>query len=291
VSPEDKLRIVGALQRDGQVVAMTGDGVNDAPALKQADIGVAMGITGTDVTKDAGDMVLQDDNFATIVGAVREGRVVFDNVRKFIRNILSGNVAEVAVMVLGPLAGTPIPLLPLQILWLNLVTDGLPAMAIAVEPPEPGVMKRPPTPLGESLLGSDRGLRIVMRGAALTLLVGIPAYLLWDAGDAAWQTVLFTSIAFAELAGSFAMRSERVSLRRLGPLTNRALVGAVALTIVLQVALVVVPFARDVIGLEPLGAEHWLLIVGIAIGYLAVVEIDKAIHRRARDWRAHGAVV
>ena len=281
VSPQDKLRIVEALQRDGQVVAMTGDGVNDAPALKQADIGVAMGITGTDVTKDAGDMVLQDDNFATIVGAVREGRVVFDNIRKFIRNILSGNLAEVAVMVVGPLAGTPIPLLPLQILWLNLVTDGLPAMAMAVEPPEPGVMKRPPTPLGESLLGSDRGLRILLRGVALTLLVGLPAYLLWDTGDAAWQTVLFTSIAFAELAGSFAMRSERVSLWHLGPFTNRALVGAVALTIALQVLLVVVPFARDVIGLEPLAAGHWLIVVGIALAYLAVVEFDKAVHRRA----------
>jgi len=280
VSPQDKLRIVEALRRDGQVVAMTGDGVNDAPALKQADIGVAMGITGTDVTKDAGDMVLQDDNFATIVGAVREGRVVFDNIRKFIRNILSGNIAEVSIMVLGPLAGTPIPLLPLQILWLNLVTDGLPAMAMAVEPAEPGVMRRPPTPLGESLLGSDRGLRILMRGAALTMLVGVPAYLLWDAGDDAWQTVLFTSIAFAELAGSFAMRSERVSLRRLGPFTNHALVGAVALTIALQVLLVVVPFARDVIGLEPLTAGHWLLAVGIAIAYLVVVEIDKSIHRR-----------
>jgi Ca2+-transporting ATPase len=280
VSPEDKLRIVSALQRDGEVVAMTGDGVNDAPALKQADIGVAMGITGTDVTKDAGDMVLQDDNFATIVGAVREGRVVFDNIRKFIRNILSGNLAEVAVMVLGPLAGTPIPLLPLQILWLNLVTDGLPAMAMAVEPPEPGVMRRPPTPLGESLLGSDRGLRIVMRGAALTLLVGVPAYLIWDSGDEAWQTVLFTSIAFAELAGSFAMRSERVSLRRLGLLTNRSLVAAVALTVALQVLLVVVPFARDVVGLEPLAAEHWLLVVAIAVAYLVVVEVDKAVHRR-----------
>jgi Ca2+-transporting ATPase len=279
VSPEDKLRIVEALQRDGEVVAMTGDGVNDAPALKQADIGVAMGITGTDVTKDAGDMVLQDDNFATIVGAIREGRVVFDNIRKFIRNILSGNLAEVAVMVLGPLAGTPIPLLPLQILWLNLVTDGLPAMAMAVEPPEPGVMKRPPTPLGESLLGSDRGLRILMRGAALTLLVGVPAYLLWDSGDEAWQTVLFTSIAFAELAGSFAMRSERVSLWRLRPFTNRPLVAAVALTVALQILLVVVPFARDVIGLEPLSAEHWLLTAAIAISYLVVVEIDKAIHR------------
>jgi Ca2+-transporting ATPase len=283
VAPEDKLRIVEALQRDGEVVAMTGDGVNDAPALKQADIGVAMGITGTDVTKDAGDMVLQDDNFATIVGAVREGRVVFDNIRKFIRNILSGNVAEVAVMVLGPLASTPIPLLPLQILWLNLVTDGLPAMAMAVEPPEPGVMKRPPTPLGESLLGSDRGLRILVRGAALTLLVGVPAYLLWDSGDDAWQTVLFTSIAFAELAGSFAMRSERVSLWRLGPFSNRALVGAVALTVALQIVLISVPFARDVIGLKPLAAKHWLLTAAIAVAYLAVVEIDKAIRRRAAD--------
>jgi len=182
---------------------------------------------------------------------------------------------------LTPLAGMPIPLLPLQILWLNLVTDGLPAMAMAVESPEPDVMRRPPTPLGESLLGADRGRRIVLRGAALTVLTLVPAYLLWDAGEDAWQTVLFTSIAFAELAGGFAMRSERISLRRLGIFTNRALVGAVVLTVALQILLVVVPLTRDVLGLRPLAAAHWLLVFAIALAYLVVVELDKAIqHRR-----------
>jgi Ca2+-transporting ATPase len=282
VSPEDKLRIVEVLQRNGHVVAMTGDGVNDAPALKRADIGVAMGITGTDVTKDAGDMVLQDDNFATIVGAVREGRVVFDNIRKFIRNILSGNLAEVAVMLVAPLAGMPIPLLPLQILWLNLVTDGLPAIAIAVEPPEPGVMRRAPTPLGESLLGADGGRSIARRGAALAVLSLVPAYLLWNAGDEAWQTVLFTSIACAELAGGLAMRSERVSLLRLGVFSNRALVGAVIVAVVLQVGLVVVPFIRDALGLVPLAGGHWLLVVATALAYLAFIEIDKVRHAGPR---------
>jgi Ca2+-transporting ATPase len=275
VSPQDKIAIVQALRAQGHVAAMTGDGVNDAPALKQADIGVAMGITGTDVTKDAADMVLLDDNFATIVAAVGEGRVVFDNVRKFIRNILSGNFAEVGVMVVAPLAGMPLPLLPLQILWLNLVTDGLPAMAFAVEPAEPGVMRRQPTPLGESLLGSDRGRRIVTRGLLLLVLTFVPVYLLWSGGDDAWQTVLFTAIAFAELAGGFAMRSERVSVFTLGFFTNRALVGAVALTVVLQVLLVVVPWTRDILDLHPLEAWHWALVVGIALTYFAAIELEK----------------
>jgi Ca2+-transporting ATPase len=291
VSPEDKIRIVEALQRQGQVVAMTGDGVNDAPALKQADIGVAMGITGTDVTKDAADMVLLDDNFATIVAAVGVGRVVFDNIRKFIRNILSGNTAEVTIMVLAPIVGIPVALLPLQLLWLNLVTDGLPAMALAVEPPEPGVMQRPPTARGESLLGSDRGRRILTRGALLTVLVFVPTYVLWRRDEDAWQTVLFTSIAFAELAGGFAMRSERVSLRRLGLFTNRPLVGAVALTVVLQVVLVVTPFLRHVLELRALTGAEWGLIVAIALTYLAGVEVEKWVTaRRTNRNRGRAAV-
>ena len=282
VSPKDKIRIVEVLQRQGHVVAMTGDGVNDAPALRQADIGVAMGITGTDVTKDAADMVLQDDNFATIVAAVGVGRFVFDNIRKFIRNILSGNLAEVTIMVLAPLLGMPVALLPLQLLWLNLVTDGLPAMALAVEPPEPGVMGRPPTPRGESLLGEDRGRRILVRAAVLTLLTFVPAYLLWEAEDGAWQTVLFTSIALAELAGGFAMRSERTSLRRLGVFTNRSLVGAVAVTVALQVLLIVSPFLRGILGLEPLRLSHWVLAVAIAVLYLGSVELEKWLNYQVR---------
>jgi len=186
-------------------------------------------------------------------------------------------------MILAPLAGMPIPLLPLQILWLNLVTDGLPAMALAVEAPEPGVMARPPTPLGKSLLGADRGRQILWRGAALTALTLLPAYLLWDAGDNAWQSVLFTSIAFAELAGGFAMRSERVSLRRLGVFTNRALLSAVAITVALQVLLVAVPLTRGVLGLTPLSAAHWLLVITIALAYVGVIELDKALTRRRAD--------
>ena len=282
VSPQDKIRIVEALQRQGQVVAMTGDGVNDAPALKRADIGVAMGITGTDVTKDAADMVLQDDNFATIVAAVRDGRVVFDNIRKFIRNILSGNVAEVTIMVVAPIVGMPLALLPLQLLWLNLVTDGLPAMALAVEPPEPGVMQRPPTPAGRACSAPTGAAASSSVAAILTLLTFVPAYVLWKADDAAWQTVLFTSIAFAELAGGFAMRSERTSLRRLGLFTNRPLVGAVALHRRTAGAARCRALPRDVLGLDPLEPSHWVLVVGIALAYLGAVELEKWISQRRR---------
>jgi Ca2+-transporting ATPase len=176
VSPEHKIQLVTALQEQGYIAAMTGDGVNDAPALKKSDIGVAMGITGTDVSKEASDMVLQDDNFATIVSAVEEGRVIYDNIRKFIRYLLSCNSAEIAVMLVGPLLGMPLPLLPLQILWMNLVTDGLPALALGMEPAEPGVMDRPPNPSSANIFDRPMVRGILWMGLLMAIIsLGIVA--------------------------------------------------------------------------------------------------------------------
>ena len=185
-------------------------------------------------------------------------------------------------MLVAPLLGMPLPLLPLQILWLNLATDGLPAIALAVEAPEPDVMRRPPTALSESLFGADRGRAVLLRGAVLAVLTLVPAYLLWRSGDAAWQTVLFTSVAFAELAGGFAMRSETRPLHRLGLLGNRALVAAVAVTVALQVALVTVGPVRELLGLRTLTLRHWAVVLAVALAYLAAVELDKAVRRRVR---------
>ena len=209
VSPEHKLKIVRALQNRGHNVAMTGDGVNDAPALKKADIGVAMGITGTDVSKEAADMVLLDDNFATIVAAVEEGRTIYNNIRKFIRYLLATNLGEILVMLFGPFLGMPLPLLPLQILWINLVTDGPPALALSVEPAEKDIMRQPPRKPDENILGRGMGFHILWVGLLMSIISLAGGWHFWKDGRAQWQTVVFTILAFSQMANVLANRSER----------------------------------------------------------------------------------
>ena len=217
MDPAQKIRIVRALQAQGQFVAMTGDGVNDAPALRSADIGVAMGRGGTDVAREASSLVLLDDNFATIVGAVREGRRIFDNIRKFIRYALTGNSGEIWVLFLAPLLGMPIPLLPIHILWVNLVTDGLPGLALAAEPAERGVMQRPPRPPQESVFAHGLWQHALWVGLLIgALCLGVQAWALRagadEAANAHWQTMVFTVLTFAQMAHLLAIRSERESL-------------------------------------------------------------------------------
>ena len=281
VSPEHKLKLIDAFQQQGNIVSMTGDGVNDAPALKKADIGVAMGITGTDVAKGAADMVLLDDNFATIVAAVAEGRVIYDNIRRFIKYLLTCNASEIAVMLIGPFLGMPLPLLPLQILWMNLVTDGLPALALGVEPPEKDVMKRPPYTANESVFGRGMVQFIIGIGIIMSALAIGAAWGLWHEGDPRWQTVLFTTLVLSQLAVAVATRSEENPIWRLNPFTNRAMVLAVVLTIALQLAVIYLPLANTIFDTQPLKPIELALSFGLALLTLIIVEIWKAVAR----WR------
>ena len=285
VSPEHKLRLISAYRADGASVAMTGDGVNDAPALKQADIGVAMGITGTDVAKQASDMVLLDDNFATIVSAVEEGRVIYDNIRKFVKYLLTCNASELAVIIIGPFLGLPIPLLPLQILWMNLVTDGLPALALGVEPAEEDVMDRPPRAAEETVFGGGVIQYIAFFGALmaiLSLIVGVWAWNFYDqAVDSPWQTILFTTLIFSQLALALEVRAEKQSLFSVGLLSNKPMLVAVALGIVAHLALVYVPFFQTIFKTQPLGARDLAIAVGASLWIIVVAEIWKWFKRRS----------
>ena len=283
VSPEHKLKLIEAFQRHGNIVSITGDGVNDAPALKKADIGVAMGITGTDVAKGAADMVLLDDNFAKIVAAVAEGRVIYDNIRRFIKYLLTCNASEIAVMLIGPLLGMPLPLLPLQILWMNLVTDGLPALALGVEPPERDVMQRPPYTASESVFGRGMVRFIIGIGVIMSVLAIGAAWGLWHAADPRWQTVLFTTLVLSQLAVAVATRSEEHPVWSISPFTNRAMVLAAALTIALQMVAVYLPVANRIFGTQPLKPVELALSFGLALLTLVIVEIWKAVaHRQHR---------
>jgi Ca2+-transporting ATPase len=281
VSPEHKVKIVEALKARGHIVSMTGDGVNDAPALKRADIGVAMGITGTDVSKEAADMVLLDDNFATIVHAVEEGRTIYENIRKFVRYTMSSNIGEIVVIFVALLIGFPVPLTAVQILWVNLVTDGLPGLALGVEPTTPEVMQRPPHPPNESVLARGMGTYMLWVG----VLIGSLSLLTQHIGlnvlqTTGWQTMVFTVLCLLQMGNALAIRSDRQSLFQLGLFTNPALVGAVALTLVLQLMVIYVPFLQAIFDTVPLTAAELGLTLALSPLVLIAVEVVKWVGRR-----------
>ena len=280
VSPEHKLKIVEALQNRGHIVAMTGDGVNDAPALRRSDIGVAMGITGTDVSKEAADMVLLDDNFATIVRAVSEGRTIYDNIRKFIRYTLTSNVGEIMVMLLAPFFGMPLPLTALQILWINLVTDGLPGLALGVEPPEKNTMQRPPHPPKESIFARGLGVDILWVGpwmGVVSLGIGLWGYL---TGNPYWQTMTFTTLTLSQMGNALAIRSERESLFRIGLLSNKPMLGAVTLTLVLQFLITYWAPAQNLFEIQALPLPELLVSLLASTLVFWAVEFEKWMVRR-----------
>jgi Ca2+-transporting ATPase len=287
VSPEHKLRVVQALKARGQVVAMTGDGVNDAPAVKMADIGIAMGVTGTDVTKEASDMVLTDDNFASIVNAVEEGRGIYDNIQEFVHYLLSCNASEIALVLFAAVIGWPVPLLPIQILWINLVTDGLPALALAMEKPEPDVMSRPPRPPKEPFFTRQRGARIIFHGVLISAvaIAGFAySYLREDASYA--QATAFYIVTFTQLFFSFACRSQRYTLPQLGIFTNLYLLAAIVLSGILQVSLLWIPLTRHILFKSvPHFGWDWLVIFLLGLTPVSVVEITKII----RGWHTKQA--
>jgi Ca2+-transporting ATPase len=280
VAPEQKLKIVKALQDKGQFVAMTGDGVNDAPALKRADIGVAMGITGTDVSKEAAHMILLDDNFATIVRAVKEGRKIYDNIRKFIKYLLTTNAGEILTLFLASLAGLPIPLLPIHILWINLVTDGLPALALAVEPAEGDVMKRPPRHPQESIFAHGLGLHAIWVGLLMAGIVLVVQAWAMRTEGAHWRTMVFTVLCLTQLGHVLAIRSEKESLFRIGLFSNKYLLLAVGLTFALQMATVYVPVLNRVFKTEPLTFNELLMALLLSSVVFFAVEIEKLIKRK-----------
>ncbi|MFQ3615285.1 MAG: cation-translocating P-type ATPase [Cyanobacteriota bacterium] len=291
VAPEHKLKIVQALQRRHHIVAMTGDGVNDAPALKRADIGIAMGITGTDVSKEASDMVLLDDNFATIVSAVEEGRVVYTNIRRFIKYILGSNIGEVITIAASPLlAFGGVPLTPLQILWMNLVTDGLPALALAVEPAEPNVMSHPPHDPKESIFARGLGTYMIRIGIVLSIIaiaqmiVGYHLAQTTPGDPNRWKTMVFTTLCLAQMGHALAIRSNTRLTIELNPLSNPYVLVSVVFTSLLQLALIYIEPLRNFFGTQILSPLELLICLGFSSLLFVWIELEKLLSR----WRGKG---
>jgi P-type Ca2+ transporter type 2C len=280
VSPEQKLILVKALQQRGQIVAMTGDGVNDAPALRKSDIGVAMGITGTDVSKEAAGMVIMDDNFATIVSAVQEGRRVYENIRKFIRYTLGSNIGEILVMFFAPFVGIPIPLTPLQILWMNLVTDGFPGLALTSEQPEADIMKRPPVHPNESVFARGLGSYIVRIGIVMAVITLAFGYWVYTSGNPAWESMIFTLLILSQAGHALAIRSERASVFQLPVSSNPGVLWAVLATLVLQLAAIYLPPFQKLLGTVPLTGTDFLITVAASTLLFGWIELEKLILRR-----------
>jgi Ca2+-transporting ATPase len=280
VAPEHKLRIVQAFQENGHIVSMTGDGVNDAPALRKADIGVAMGITGTDVSKEASDLVLLDDNFATIVSAVKEGRTIYDNIRKFVRFSVAGNIGKVLVMLIAPFLGKPLPLLPLQLLWLNLLTDGLLGLGMGVENAEPDTMKRKPYSPTEGVFSRGAGTQTVWVGALIgALALGLGSWY-YFAGRPEWQTMIFTSLAFMQIFQALASRSDKVSLFKQGLLSNGLLAGMALLVTVLQLAVIYIPVLAKFFDVVTLSGCDLSIAAATGVIVFVVMEASKRMGNR-----------
>ncbi|WP_448104435.1 cation-translocating P-type ATPase [Pedobacter panaciterrae] len=279
VSPEQKLQIVKMLQKKGHYVAMTGDGVNDAPSLKRANIGVSMGITGTDVAKEAADMILLDDNFSTIIKAVKEGRRIYDNILKFIKYLMTTNSSEIMVLLMGPVIGLPIALLPIHILWINLVSDGLPAISLSYEKAEKNIMERPPRPPQENVFGMGRGLHMVWVGVLMAGVVLITQA--WAINNGLhWQTIVFNVLSLSQMGHLIAIRSERQSIFTLGFLSNRRLAAAVLLVLILQFAITYAPFLQRIFKTESLDRNELLLVTAASSVVFIFVEIEKVFLRK-----------